>query len=264
MAQVLLNTTPSATINRMPDTIIHHQSKDSSWATCMLQSGKVPPVSLAELFDAMRLFGQESREPSDRSYNVDASSSEADSTITASTELQFTTFHHLSFFGKPVYHKCATPPATSLAILMSQKQGILDFDKCLRKAIIVWNTLCLLDPVTYWGPHDTLEKLRGTALKEAVTGQCAKLYTNHGTWHDDKWTLDEDEPFSYHDTAKTDVLFNGCRSYNISPSDQDFLKRLHRAENHADEVQSYMKRRENLLTRPRSHLRSVTCAADGD
>lgn len=165
----------------------------------------------------------------------------------------------------PVFHKCATPPATSLAILMSEGQGLLDFEKDIRKAVLVWDALPFLEPVAYWGPHDTLEQLKGTALKEAVKGKCGKLYTIDGTWLEDHLDEDEDAPLNYNDTAKTDVIFDGQRCpYNLAPSSEGFVGRLHEIGKEVDEVKRFMQKRDQSRTRPRSSLRQVTSDADFD
>lgn len=165
----------------------------------------------------------------------------------------------------PVFHKCATPPATSLAILMSERQGLLDFEKDIRKAVLVWDALPFLEPVAYWGLHDTLEQLKGTALKQAVTGQCGKIYTNDGTWLEDHLDEDEDTPLNYNDTAKTDVIFDGQRCpYNLAPLSEGFVEGLQDTGKDADEVKRFMQRREQSRARPRSSLRQVTSAADFD
>lgn len=111
---------------------------------------------------------------------------------------------------------------------MSKRWGLTNFEKDFRKAIVVWGAMILLEPVVYFRPKDTLEKLRGTALKEAVTGHCAKVYSSEGTWLEDEWEEHEDEPFDYRGTCKADVLFDGrrCR-YKLALEGQAFLDRLH-------------------------------------
>jgi hypothetical protein len=97
--------------------------------------------------------------------------------------MYFPQTHHVNFFGVSVTHRTTTTPATSLAIILSDKSGTLDWDTSMRKEIVCRNSLSYLDAVVYWGEYSTFESLRGTALKEAVTSQCAKMYSSDGTWH---------------------------------------------------------------------------------
>ena len=261
MEQDLLVAAPPARVSWMHATTIHSTSKDLSCDGAMLRPGTFSAQVDAECLDILKIGNTESRPLPD---DQNSTPCDTDSAAMDSTMLQVSPIHHLNFFRQPVYHKCATPPATSLAVLMSQRQGIVDFEKSISKATIVCQAMCFLDPVAYWGPHETLKELRGTALKEAVTGQCAKLYTSDGIWRDDLWDEDEDEPFNYNDTANTDVLFDGERSYGLAPSEQDFINRLHCTEGSHDAVKKYTSKKEIFLRQPCSRLREVTCAGDGD
>jgi hypothetical protein len=147
---------------------------------------------------------------------------------------------------------------------MSNRWGLINFDKDFGKAILVWGALTLLEPVAYFGPKDTLEKLRGTALKEAVTGHCVKVYTSEGTWLEDEWAKDEDEPFNYRGTCNSDVLFNGrrCR-YKLAPEGQAFIDRLRlNTDSSRDGLERFKARRARSQGRPQSTLREVTSASD--
>lgn len=147
---------------------------------------------------------------------------------------------------------------------MSDRRDLVDVDKDFRKAILLWDALALIDPVAYWGPHDVLEKLRGTALREAVNGQCGKIYTHDGTWLQDKFGEDEDQPLNYDDTVKTDILFNGERCpYKLAPSADQFIDLLDpRKENSVNVVALFLGSREQSRVRPHSRLREVTSAAE--
>jgi hypothetical protein len=262
MEQDLLVAATQARDSWMHATTIHSTSKDLSCAETTLRPGAISAQVDAECLDILKIGNTESRPFPDGQDSTP--SSDTDSAAIDSTMLQVSPIHHLNFFRQPVYHKCATPPATTLAVLMSQRQGIADFDKSICKATLVCQAMCFLDPVAYWGPHETLKELRGTALKESVTGQCAKLYTTDGIWRDDLWYEDEDEPFSYNDTANTDVLFDGERSYGLAPSEQDYINRLHCTEGSHDAVKKYTSKKERFLRQPCSRLREVACASDDD
>ena len=262
MKQDLVVIAPQATVTWMHGPTIQSTSKDVPCAEGLLPSGAMSAQVDAERLELLKLENTVSKPCSDAHPNT--RSFDMDCVAISSKMLQPRPIHHLNFFRQPVHHKCATPPATSLAVLMSQRQGILDYEKSMAKAILVCNAMQFLDPVAYWGPHTTLEGLRGTALKQAVIGQCAKLYTTDGTWLEDMWDEDEDEPFNYNDTAKTDVLFDGERSYAFAPSEQDFLDRLRQTEGAHDAVKKYMSKKETFLRQRCSSLREVACAADGD
>ncbi|KAG9773134.1 hypothetical protein KCU88_g5890, partial [Aureobasidium melanogenum] len=92
--------------------------------------------------------------------------------------------HHFSFFNQPVYDKSATKPATTIAVLKSSPKHFATRtdSRDLRVPITVWWASHFLDPVRYTGDPDTLDTLRGTALENAVLGQCDKLYTGSGWW----------------------------------------------------------------------------------
>ena len=129
-----------------------------------------------------------------------------------STEFCHTLVHHYDFFGNPLFHKCAAPPATSLAIIMSRKRGNLDFDNSLHNAIVLWNALELIEPVVFWGPIYAIQDQQGTKLKEAATGQCSKLYATEGPWLNDEYDAAENKPFGYQDITDSDVVLNGSET----------------------------------------------------
>ncbi|KAL2405787.1 hypothetical protein ABEF95_005651 [Exophiala dermatitidis] len=125
--------------------------------------------------------------------------------------------HHFSFFNQPVYDKSATKPATTIAVLKSSPKHFATRtdSRDLRVPITVWRASHFLDPVRYTGNPEILDTLRGTALENAVLGQCDKLYTGSGWWlYDTRWAREDDVPML--DLLTTDkylpghTIINGC------------------------------------------------------
>ncbi|KAJ4522953.1 hypothetical protein ABEF92_006347 [Exophiala dermatitidis] len=125
--------------------------------------------------------------------------------------------HHFSFFNQPVYDKSATKPATTIAVLKSSPKHFATRtdSRDLRVPITVWWASHFLDPVRYTGNPEILDTLRGTALENAVLGQCDKMYTGSGWWlYDTRWTREDDVPML--DLLTTDkylpghTIINGC------------------------------------------------------
>lgn len=123
--------------------------------------------------------------------------------------------HHFNFFNRPVYHKSATKPATTIAILKSSPKHFAVMDaKDLRVPITVSSASRFLDPVRYTGKRAILDTLRGTQLENAVIGHCDKMYSSHGWWRYDTWSQEDDRPLL--DPLTTDeylpghTIMNGC------------------------------------------------------
>jgi hypothetical protein len=106
--------------------------------------------------------------------------------------------HHFNLLGEGVLCKNATPPAVSLFVsIYGAKAGFVT-DKTATISTyghaIMKASMKLVDPVIYHGPQEHLYKLRGNALREAVTGLCEKYFSEHGTWREDEYEEDEDVP----------------------------------------------------------------------
>ena len=101
-------------------------------------------------------------------------------------------YHHLNFHGSPIEHRTATPPEVSLWMALCFDYGKKsDYD--LRKWVIASQGGKLIDPVHYHGPKNLLE-LRGTALRDKVTGYADKVYDASGTWRYDCYSRDDNVP----------------------------------------------------------------------
>ncbi|EXJ94371.1 hypothetical protein A1O1_02765 [Capronia coronata CBS 617.96] len=123
--------------------------------------------------------------------------------------------HHFSFFNDPVYHKSATKPATTIAVLKSSPKHFAMTDgRNLRIPITVSWASRFLDPVRYTGNPAVLDALRGTKLENAVIGHCDKLYTGNGWWLYDEWSRQEEQPLldplNRSKYLKGHTIINGC------------------------------------------------------
>ena len=101
-------------------------------------------------------------------------------------------FHHLNFHMEPVHHKLATAPEVSLWLTINSNlaEPRPIFQGMTSERIITSQAGKLIDPVHYTGLPELLE-LRGTALRDAVTGYVEKLYQPFGTWMMDIYDYDE-------------------------------------------------------------------------
>jgi hypothetical protein len=107
--------------------------------------------------------------------------------------------HHFNFLGDGMPCKNATPPAVSLLVAVrGMKPGIVKMHKESMTIpsgyAVMQRAMRYVDPVIYHGPPENLF-LSGRRLREAVTGQCEKFYSEHGTWRDDGYDEDDDRPF---------------------------------------------------------------------
>jgi hypothetical protein len=137
--------------------------------------------------------------------------------------------HHFNFFGRPVYTKSATTPAATLAILKASPRRLaMKYANTpnLRVPAIMKSATSLLDPVVYYGSTDLLDRLKGTALENAVIGRCTKVHSEFGGWSWDTWSPDEDcpvvdhlDPNAYHQSW---TFANGCAG-GCFPSRVDIL-----------------------------------------
>ncbi|KIX00002.1 uncharacterized protein Z518_10929 [Rhinocladiella mackenziei CBS 650.93] len=123
--------------------------------------------------------------------------------------------HHFNFFGRPVYDKSSTTPAAIIAVLKSSPKHFAKTDpRDLRIHTTVSSASLFLDPVLYYGDADVLNKLRGSALENAVIGQCLKFYSRAGWWTMDRWSKDEDypevDPLDPNAYVEGWTIVNGC------------------------------------------------------
>ncbi|KAJ5116675.1 hypothetical protein N7456_001023 [Penicillium angulare] len=90
--------------------------------------------------------------------------------------------HHYNFYGNAVYEKSGTPPAESLAIILSrlkQPKPVISSSYLVRSLLNC--AKLFLDPVITTLNEDTL-KLRGNKLVLAASDNVHKCYSPHGTW----------------------------------------------------------------------------------
>ena len=115
----------------------------------------------------------------------------------AATHHPLPNLHHLNFLYEEVKNKSATPPEVSLwaaithSRLLKEKQGLPW--ACSTKAILIAQAWQYVDPYSYAGPIELL-MLRGTQLRDAVTGYVDKVYEKCGTWGYDFYDDDENVP----------------------------------------------------------------------
>ncbi|KAI1624449.1 hypothetical protein EDD37DRAFT_411892 [Exophiala viscosa] len=123
--------------------------------------------------------------------------------------------HHVDFFGRVVYTKSATKPATTIAILKASGKWLsMGTEYKSRNHFLVTSASRYLDPVVYYGKPEVLDELHGTALENACVGQCDKFYSRYGFWQEDYYDPDEDEPYLDtlypEDYEKGQLIINGC------------------------------------------------------
>ncbi|KIV87215.1 hypothetical protein PV11_02777 [Exophiala sideris] len=123
--------------------------------------------------------------------------------------------HHIDFFGRVVYTKSATKPATTIAILKSSGKWLsMGSDFKSRNHFLVTSASRYLDPVVYYGKPEVLTKFHGTALEDACVGQCDKFYSRNGKWRQDYYDPEEDEPYldtlNPEDYEEGHIIVNGC------------------------------------------------------
>lgn len=113
--------------------------------------------------------------------------------------------HHLNFSQQPVFHKTETSPEVSLwAVCSGQAQH---HESVSRKGVLSSQAGKLIDPFLYCGPNALLN-LKGTQLRDEVTGYVEKVYHPKGTWIFDQYDPDETVPCVAEGDAYTDI-FNG-------------------------------------------------------
>ncbi|KAK4941474.1 hypothetical protein LTR10_018618 [Elasticomyces elasticus] len=123
--------------------------------------------------------------------------------------------HHIDFFGRAVYTKSATKPATTIAILKSSVKWLsMGSDFKSRNHFLVTSASRYLDPVVYYGKPEVLTKFHGTSLENECVGRCDKFYSRNGRWRQDYYDPEEDEP--YLDSLNPEhyedghIIINGC------------------------------------------------------
>lgn len=94
--------------------------------------------------------------------------------------------HHYNFLGQSVYEASATPPAQSLAIIMSGPKAP-EAREDLRVQSILTRANMFVDPVilNLDGIDESILHQRGFALQRAATGRASTFYTPHGSWMGD-------------------------------------------------------------------------------
>lgn len=123
--------------------------------------------------------------------------------------------HHIDFFGRVVYTKSATDPATTLAVFKASGKWLyMGSEFKSRNHFLVTSAARYLDPVVYYGKPDVLDELHGTALENACIGQCAKFYSRNGRWRHDYYGADEERPIldtmDPEDYDEGHIIVNGC------------------------------------------------------
>ena len=181
-------------------------------------------------------------------------------------------FHHRNFFGDMVPCKSNTPPATSLAIIMSKPKLFLStkaYEKNLHLYTLLQNACVWLDPVIYWGSLPILRHARGSTLQMSVTGVCAKLYSPAGSWQTDTFYEDEDKAYPDHGNHDEDnAVLNGWLENHGVPTVTKVLAVSNEVfdEAYPDFTTPFalVRRKAESKARGRSRLCEVTDIADSD
>jgi hypothetical protein len=191
--------------------------------------------------------------------------------------------HHFNFLGKGVTLKNATPPAVSLFVAVrgakagyldkadlvpkdkeKEKQQPVDLDDPLGYAVM-HNAMKLVDPVIYHGPSDRLW-LRGEHLREAVTGLCENLYSEHGTWRDDGYSKEEDCPvldeMDVHGYPVDSLPVNGWFQSRVTMDRWDMKMHSYNLRKWHEGLQGELTRRKRACEREGSLLRHMTTVED--
>lgn len=176
--------------------------------------------------------------------------------------------HHFNYLGEGTPCKNATPPAVSLFVIITgAKTGLADADGPydLHDDAVMRNAMRCVDPVIYYGSPENLY-LRGENLREAVTGNCEKFYSEHGTWRNDRYGQEEDCPaldrMDVHDYPFSSLPVNGWYQDRIIIDRWTFqTKSLNIAKWHNDARQNAVKQRRGC-ERKGSPLRHVTTIED--
>ena len=106
-------------------------------------------------------------------------------------------YHHISFLGYGAPCKSATAPALSLAIINTMPKAAMSPDDASRhlhdftRLREAYQFVC---PVIHAGSHATIQGLSTGEIYNAATGLTTKFYQGYGTWMQDSYDLDEDEP----------------------------------------------------------------------
>ena len=110
--------------------------------------------------------------------------------------------HHLNFMQEPGYHKNDTIPEISLWLVHSGHTK--DYEPISLKGVLAAQAGKLIHPFVYNGPEKLLG-MRGTKLRDAVTGYVDKVYHAQGTWMDEDYGMNEVRPKAIQDSGFTDV-----------------------------------------------------------
>ncbi|MCJ1283358.1 hypothetical protein MMC26_002686 [Xylographa opegraphella] len=118
--------------------------------------------------------------------------------------------HHINFAGQPVHERTYTSPAVSFWAATSEGlKNRIDHNGSLLRSVISSNAGKMLDP--FIGPSVAPE-LKGSKLKEWVTGAVDIVYQTYGTWIEDELEPDDDRRI-----ADVPCCFAGCEDINCPP-----------------------------------------------
>ena len=175
--------------------------------------------------------------------------------------------HHLNYYNIPIYHKSSTPPEVSLW-MAHQNYNKEQYNRLTRQKVLASQAGKYIDRVRYSGPADILT-LRGTALRDAVTGYVDISYLPVGRWQWDLYASDESIPV-YSDPnntyrhqvfdreGKEIVTFGPVGSYVMRASDGDLVV------NDDGRTPPVALSWYRVATKERSPLRVVTSIDDDD
>lgn len=114
-------------------------------------------------------------------------------------------FHHINFLGNSTYTRSSTPPEVSLWFVATSRRK-RRFPSKSRQGVITSQAAKMIDPYLYFGPNNLLQ-LSASALRNAVTGYVRKVYSNNGTWLEDRYTDWTDTPINEQTSDQEHLVF---------------------------------------------------------